>query len=370
MEGSRHFQVGSFIICQNRLYYIILTSDAEHPLLTGTMPQVVPAVCREGDIMIHTLIPEGYVSIAAFAGILFAFLTTIIAISKLGGYLPKDAGRDFAHDGKLSAGKPRGAGSIFVLAFVVAAVLFVPYRTENAIYLVLIIICMMTGFLDDASKSPWGEYKKGFLDLCVAALVAITFLHYNASVVELAMFGVKFTMPPVVFALLTVVLVWTSVNVTNCSDGVDGLSGTLTIITIMTIYFIDQIKDLAGDFSFMILLFAVCILGYLWYNATPSRLMMGDAGSRAMGLFISIAILKTGCPFLYIPVALVLILDGGLGLLKVSLIRFLKIHILNHVRTPLHDHVRKVLGWSNTQTVFRFAIIQIILSAAVIYGVM
>ncbi len=370
MEGSRHFQVGSFIICQNRLYYIILTSDAAHPLLTGTMPQIVPAVCREGDIMIHTLIPEGYASIAAFAGILFAFLTTIIAISKLGGYLPKDAGRDFAHDGKLSAGKPRGAGIIFVLAFVVASVLFVPYRTENAIYLVLIIICMMTGFLDDASKSPWGEYKKGFLDLCVAALVAITFLHYNASVVELAMFGVKFTMPPVVFALLTVVLVWTSVNVTNCSDGVDGLSGTLTIITIMTIYFIDQIKDLAGDFSFMILLFAVCILGYLWYNATPSRLMMGDAGSRAMGLFISIAILKTGCPFLYIPVALVLILDGGLGLLKVSLIRFLKIHILNHVRTPLHDHVRKVLGWSNTQTVFRFAIIQIILSAAVIYGVM
>lgn len=370
MEGSRHFQVGSFIICQNRLYYIILTSDAAHPLLTGTMPQIVSAICREGDIMIHTLIPEGYASIAAFAGILFAFLTTIIAISKLSGYLPKDAGRDFAHDGKLSAGKPRGAGIIFVLAFVVAAVLFVPYRTENAIYLVLIIICMMTGFLDDASKSPWGEYKKGFLDLCVAALVAITFLHYNASVVELAMFGVKFTMPPVVFALLTVVLVWTSVNVTNCSDGVDGLSGTLTIITIMTIYFIDQIKDLAGDFSFMILLFAVCILGYLWYNATPSRLMMGDAGSRAMGLFISIAILKTGCPFLYIPVALVLILDGGLGLLKVSLIRFLKIHILNHVRTPLHDHVRKVLGWSNTQTVFRFAIIQIILSAAVIYGVM
>ena len=227
---------------------------------------------------------------------------------------------------------------------------------------------MMTGFLDDASKSPWGEYKKGFLDLCVAALVAITFLHYNSSVVELAMFGVKFVMPPVVFALLAVVLVWTSVNVTNCSDGVDGLSGTLTIITLMTIYIIDQVKALAGDFSFLILLFSVCILGYLWYNATPSRLMMGDAGSRAMGLFISIAILKTGCPFLFIPVALVLILDGGLGLLKVALKR-LKICILTRVRTPLHDHVRKVWDWSNTQTVFRFAIIQIILAVAVIYAV-
>lgn len=319
--------------------------------------------------MIHTLIPEGYASFVAFIGILFAFLATIIATAKLGGYLPKDAGRDFAHDGKLSAGKPRGAGIIFVLAFVVAALLFVPYSAETVIYLVLVVICMMTGFLDDASKSPWGEYKKGFLDLCVAALVAITFLHYNSSVVELAMFGVKFTMHPVVFALLAVVLVWASVNVTNCSDGVDGLSGTLTIISLMTIYIIDRIKEVSGDFSFSILLFCVCILGYLWYNATPSRLLMGDAGSRAMGLFISIAILKTGCPFLYIPVALVLILDGGLGLLKVSLIRFLKIHILNHVRTPLHDHVRKVWDWSNTQTVFRFAIIQIILSAAVIFAI-
>ncbi|MBO5283024.1 MAG: phospho-N-acetylmuramoyl-pentapeptide-transferase [Lachnospiraceae bacterium] len=319
--------------------------------------------------MIHTLIPEEYASFVAFVGILFAFLATIIATAKLSEYLPKDAGRDFAHDGKLSAGKPRGAGIIFVLAFVVAALLFVPYSAETVIYLVLVVICMMTGFLDDASKSPWGEYKKGFLDLCVAALVAITFLHYNSSVVELAMFGVKFTMHPVVFALLAVVLVWTSVNVTNCSDGVDGLSGTLTIISLMTIYLIDRIKEVPGDFSFSILLFCVCILGYLWYNATPSRLLMGDAGSRAMGLFISIAILKTGCPFLYLPVALVLILDGGLGLLKVSLIRFLKIHILNNVRTPLHDHVRKVWNWSNTQTVFRFAIIQIILSAAVIYAI-
>jgi len=318
--------------------------------------------------MIHQFIPKEYASLCAFAGILFAFLATIIATDKLSQYLPKDSGRDFAHDGKLSAGKPRGAGIIFVLAFVAAALLFAPLNSEFLIYLVLIVICMMTGFLDDASKNPWGEYKKGFLDLCVAALVAVTFLKYNSNVVELAMFGIKFTIHPILFALLTVVLVWTSVNVTNCADGVDGLSGTLTIITIMTIYGIHVLKGIESDFSFLILIFAVCILGYLWYNATPSRLMMGDAGSRAMGLFISIAILKTGSPFLYIPVALVLILDGGLGILKVSLIRFCKIHILKNVRTPLHDHVRKVWMWSNTQTVFRFAIIQIILAAAVLYA--
>jgi len=319
--------------------------------------------------MILQMLSEEFASIGAFLGILFAFMTTIIATDKLSNLLPKDAGREFAHDGKKSAGKPRGAGIIFVLAFVVAALLFAPMNAEHVIYLILIVISMMTGFLDDASETPWSEYKKGFLDLCVAAMVAVTFLRYNSNVVELAMFDVKFTLHPVLFALLTVVLVWVSVNVTNCSDGVDGLSGTLTIITIMTIYAIDVIKDVAGDFSFMILLFAVCILGYLWYNATPSRLMMGDAGSRAMGLFISIAILKTGSPFLYIPVALVLILDGGLGLLKVALIRVTKIYILKNVRTPLHDHVRKIWNWSNTQTVFRFAIIQIILAVATVYAI-
>lgn len=319
--------------------------------------------------MLHFLMAEGSSSWLAFGGILFAFAVTVFATAKLGPYLPKDGGREFAHDGKLSAGKPRGAGIIFVLAFVAAALLFMPLNAELVIYLILISICMMTGFLDDASKIPWGEYKKGFLDLCVAALVALTFLEYNSNVVELALFGVKFTLPPVVFAMCVIVLVWTSVNVTNCSDGVDGLSGTLTIISIMTIYVIDRMLGRTEDMSFMILLFAVCILGYLWYNATPSRLMMGDAGSRSMGLFISIAILKTGCPFLYIPVAIVLILDGGLGLVKVFLLRFFKIRIMKDIRTPLHDHVRKVWDWSNTQTVFRFAIIQIIVAVAVVYGI-
>ena len=67
--------------------------------------------------------------------------------------------------------------------------------------------------------------------------------------------------------------------------------------------------------------------------------------------------------------ALVLILDGGLGLVKVALLRFCKIKILKNIRTPLHDQVRKVMGWSNTQAVFRFAIIQGIIGLSVLYMV-
>ena len=78
--------------------------------------------------------------------------------------------------------------------------------------------------------------------------------------------------------------------------------------------------------------------------------------------------LKTENPIMYIPVAFVLIMDGGLGLVKVALLRFLKIRIFANTRLPLHDHVRKNLGWSNTQTVFRFSIIQLIISIAVLYA--
>lgn len=306
--------------------------------------------------------------LAAAFGLLAAFAGTCFLLTKLSGYLPKDAGREFAHDGKLSAGKPRGAGMIFILVFTAAALIFAPVNREMGIYLILVAAEMLTGYMDDASDHPWNEYKKGLMDFVVAMILAFTYLNFNSPTIHIATMGMDIAVPPALFGILTVILVWTSINVTNCSDGVDGLSGTLAIITLMTVYVCYGMLQEDGDgFSYLVLLFAICILGYLWYNATPSRLLMGDAGSRAMGVFISIAVLKTGSPLLYIPTAIVFIMDGGLGLLKVALLRFFKIHILKKVRTPLHDHVRKNRGWSNTQTVFRFAIIQIVVSFITVY---
>jgi phospho-N-acetylmuramoyl-pentapeptide-transferase len=310
------------------------------------------------------------IQVTSFLGIMAAFLLTCLFIHLFYSKLPTDQGRDFAHDGKLSAGKPRGAGFVFIVVFILASVLFGSVSTENIIYLILVFAAMLTGFLDDCSKAPWGEYKKGLLDLVIAVMLAITVINFNGTTIRIVSLDMTLEIPKIIYGILAVILVWVSINVTNCSDGVDGLSGTLTMTTLMTLYIVIEIVGAATDFRYNILLFVVCILGYLWFNATPSKLMMGDAGSRAMGLFIAITALKTGCPILYIPAAIVLILDGGLGLVKVALLRFLKIHILKNTRTPLHDHVRKVKGWSNTQAVFRFVIIQIVVSIAVVYMVL
>ncbi|MDE7321548.1 MAG: phospho-N-acetylmuramoyl-pentapeptide-transferase [Lachnospiraceae bacterium] len=317
--------------------------------------------------MINKFLNVSDYGIIGFVGVAFAYILTSIMLAAGMNKLPRDHGREFAHDGGLSAGKPRGAGFVFILVFVLAMLVFGNVDREMLIYLILTVAAMMTGYLDDCAKVSWGELRKGLLDLVIAVMTAVTMVNFNGSDVTIALTGQVIAFPPLVYGALAVILVWGSINVTNCADGVDGLSGTLTGITLFTVYMIMTRMGAAYEFSYSILLFIACVLGYLWFNATPSRLLMGDAGSRAMGLFIAIAVMKTGSPFLYLPVAFVLMADGGIGLVKVSLLRFLHIKILTKIRTPLHDHVRKNLGWSNAQTVFKFAIIQIMISAAVLW---
>lgn len=322
-----------------------------------------------GLYMLYSLLDQVTDKSIAFIGLFSAFLITCLLLKVLKNILPRDGGRAFAVNGGLSQGKPRGAGIVFILVFVVATILFVPVGREILIYLLMIIGAMMSGYLDDSSKAPWGELKKGLIDFIIALVCALTYVNFNGTTIHFLAFDATLTIPPVLFIILAIILIWVSINVTNCTDGVDGLSGSIAIVTMFTFYILFTTVLDNVNFGQMTLLMIACILGYLWFNASPSKLLMGDAGSRAIGLFIAILALKTGSPLLYIPCAIVFIIDGGLGLVKVSLLRFFKIKILKNVRTPIHDHVRKNKGWSDTQTVFRFIIVQIMVSFILIYGI-
>lgn len=317
--------------------------------------------------MLYSMFDSVYSKGIAFVGLLLAFFATCVLLKTLQNVLPRDGGRKFAVNGGLSQGKPRGAGIVFILVFVVASVFFVPFSRELMIYLLMVIAAMMSGYLDDSSKAPWGEYKKGIIDMVIAFICAITYVNFNGSTLTILTTGSAFELPKWIYVILAMILIWVSINVTNCTDGVDGLSGTVSIATMLTFYILFNAK--LGDVAYgqLTLLMIVCILGYLWFNASPSKLLMGDAGSRAIGLFIAILALRSGSPLLFIPAAIVFIVDGGLGLIKVALLRFLKIHILKNTRTPLHDHVRKNCGWSDTQTVFRFVIMQAVVSFILVY---
>ena len=320
--------------------------------------------------MIYYIVNESFTNIMAFVSILFAFAFTIAAIALGKNLLPRDAGRAYAINGSKSVGKPRGAGMIFILTFTVTCALFVNLSAELIIYLILVLAAMLSGYLDDSASSPWGNLKKGLIDLAISVMAAVTYLHYTPNTFDLAFFGKTVTLNPIIYAILIIILIWVSINVTNCSDGVDGLCGTLSVVTLASVYVLFKSFNIESAYRHTVLIMIVCILGYLWFNASPSKLLMGDAGSRAIGIFIAFTFLKLHAPLLYIPMALVIILDGGLGLIKVSFMRFLHINLMKNLRTPIHDHMRKNKDWSDTQVVFRFTIIQVILGLAVIYGLM
>ena len=292
---------------------------------------------------------------------LCSFLIAFFSLKFFKRILPKDQGRAFAVNGALSEGKPRGAGIIFVTSFTLCTALFYPLDIENIIYLVLVYAAMLSGYFDDAAETPWGNLKKGLIDLVISLGIAFTYYFYNGSQVKLYITDSTFTIPAPLFIILAGVLVWTAINVTNCTDGVDGLCGSLVMTVLLPLAFMVT-KSGAADMLLPMIMF-VTLAAYLWFNCSPSQMLMGDAGSRALGVFLAVMFLKTAAPFAFIHMAIVIILDGGLGLLKLSFRRFLKIkNFMEGIRTPLHDHARKNKGWSDTQVVIRFTILQIIVN--------
>lgn len=292
-------------------------------------------------------------------GFLLAFALTALMDSMFRERLPHDHGRAFAVNGELSKGKARGSGLIFVLCIALVTLAVIPFRVEYLIYTALLIASMLSGYFDDAADTAWNEYKKGLIDFVIAVVAGVTYLNFNGTGVQLLNWA--FRIPYPVYLLLIVVLIWASINVVNCTDGVDGLSASLAVMSIGT--FLLAYWEELGEYATAGVIFIGALLAYLWSNAKPSTLLMGDAGSRAMGFFLAILALKSNHPFAFLLAALVFIVDGSLGILKISFKRFLHISILKKTLTPLHDHVRKRMSWSDEQVVARWLILQAVASA-------
>ena len=288
----------------------------------------------------------------------FTFGAVILSLKLFKSKLPVDGGRDFAFNGKLSKGKQRGAGIVFICVFIISSLLFIKPSIELGMYYAVIFLGMLSGYLDDASKVPWGEYKKGAIDLIICLLTSGAFVWKNPDL--LSLFGFK--LPWYVFLAGSTVFLWMMINATNCSDGIDGFCGSLSVNSTIFIAIACAALGMSSEITALSVVMIFAIIAYLWYNAEPSTMMMGDAGSRAIGLFLGIIVLKSGNILLAIPFCFILLLDGLIGIFKVSVTRFLKIKILKNIRTPLHDHFRKNKSWSNSQTIYRLNIIQALIS--------
>lgn len=310
-----------------------------------------------------------------------SFLVTFILLPRLFSALPTDRGRTFAVDGHIARGKPTGAGVVFISVFALVAVLVVPWGWRQLSVLALTFVAMLTGFLDDRSETPWGEYIKGLMDLVISAVAAFI-LYDKSNDIWLPFSTVQFPISIYLFVPIVTVLIWATINSTNCTDGVDGLSSTLVLLALISLgaflYLIVGNTDISAylllpfyqdsaSWAIMVFTMVGALAGYLWYNAHPSVVLMGDAGSRALGFVIGVTIILTGNPFMILISSAVILVNGGTGIIKVALLRFAKIRIFHNIRFPLHDYLRHTRHWSNSQVLIRFALIQI-LTIIVLFG--
>ncbi|MEE2884014.1 MAG: phospho-N-acetylmuramoyl-pentapeptide-transferase [Planctomycetota bacterium] len=331
-------------------------------------------------------------------GAIFAALGSGWVLNRWRGVLPTDRGRDHAIDAPDSMGKPTGAGALFIPVTIMVALLVTPWDPFRGVILLAVLFAMGAGFLDDRSPDAWGRLIKGTIDLVLSIVVAWAMIggesfveiwmpfHAPKMGAEATLDGTAGRLAPILlgsweYGLMATGLLWFSINSTNCSDGVDGLSGSLLSLAFLGLggvlygvvghvetarYLLVPFYEDGASWSIVVSTTLGTLAAYLWFNAEPSQLMMGDAGSRALGLLLGVFVLATGNPILLGVVALLILANGGTGLFKVGLLKFLKIRILSWLRCPLHDHCRKNLGWSKAQVLVRFVIAQAVLAPLLI----
>ena len=340
----------------------------------------------------HSVLLTGAVFTAGF--LVFIFLP------KLYRLMPLDRGKTIAADGgKQSAGKPTGAGLCVALLLLPVVVLFVPFGIWGWLATIAAYACMFFGYLDDASRIPWGDIKKGALDLAVGAFASACIYMEQGGRIWLPLTDSTVVLPFWAFLIIGTLVIWMAINSTNCSDGIDGLAGSLALITLLALaamlygvvghvkiakYLLIPHNPIGAKWAIMLMIQVGALAGYLWYNASPSQVMMGDAGSRFLGMLIGIGVLVCGNPLLVLVAAPMLLINGGTGIVKIALLRCLKkcgvdtrvtgnlpqeqanrqpvvVRALHSVCFPLHDHFRKRKGWSNAQVLMRFILIQSLL---------
>lgn len=316
----------------------------------------------------------------AAIGFAASALITWTLLPKLWGRLPQDRGRAFAVDADKSVGKPLSAGLIFISIFCLAALVFVPLSGRPLLTLPFVVAAMVVGFFDDR-RGGFSEYQLALMDLAIALGAATVIYGLQPATIWLPGWKDAIVLSPWLATPLATGVIWLAINATNCSDGVDGVSGSLTATAIMLLggllyavigneviahHLNIPFNPEAANWAIMAFLLVGCIAGYLWYNAPPSQVLMGDAGSRPIGLMIGMLVVATNNPLFLVLVGSMLLLNGATGLMKVALMRFFGLKILSRIRFPLHDHCRKELGWTNSQVLVRFMLVHIGVSALLV----
>jgi len=285
----------------------------------------------------------------------------------------------------VKSGTPTMGGLIILLSLLVSTLLWA--RLDNRFILVLLISTFYFGFLgfcDDylklVKKNPKGlNARKKFIFQCLLAAGIAAYLWYfppdmiyqsSINIPYLKNIFIDLSVGYILFAMLVVV---GSSNAVNLTDGLDGLAiGNLVIAAVTLAFFAyfaghykisEYLKIIhvagAGEISVFLSALVGSGLGFLWFNAYPAEVFMGDTGSLFLGGALGIVAIM-------IKQEIILAIIGGIFVAE-ALSVIIQIYFFKRTgkrvfkMAPIHHHF-ELSGWPETKVTIRFWIIGIILA--------
>jgi phospho-N-acetylmuramoyl-pentapeptide-transferase len=182
---------------------------------------------------------------------------------------------------------------------------------------------------------------------------------------------------PYVYLVLIIVVLLGATNAVNLTDGLDGLAISVTFIAMTALTAFTYLSsdarwanylDLthrpeAAELSVFCGAMAGASLGFLWFNAPPAEMFMGDVGSLAIGGAVGTIAVLTKMEFMLVMVGGVFVMEALSVMLQVSVFKMTKrtsgVGRRVFKMTPLHHHFEMV-GWKESKIVFRFVILAIL----------
>jgi len=280
---------------------------------------------------------------------------------------------------KVKQGTPTMGGLLILIAALTPALAVSLYTIPGITILLATLACALLGFADDFLKVRHrrslglpGRWKMvGLVAVTAGVGWATTRIGYMDTEIYFPLVDVNVDLHWLYFPFLFLVIAGTS-NGVNLTDGVDGLAaGTcaISLITLLAIALIDWLRSaetVAGrsdeylDIAIVSAALIGGVIGFLWFNAFPAELFMGDTGSMALGGAIATLAILTETEVL-------LVFIGGIYLIEAL---SLMIQVASFKRTgkrvflmaPIHHHF-EMKAWSGTKIMVRFWIVGAILCA-------
>jgi phospho-N-acetylmuramoyl-pentapeptide-transferase len=275
-------------------------------------------------------------------------------------------------------GTPTMGGLLIVGCAVLPFLVLSQYTAEALTVLFVLLGCSAIGFVDDYLKlrrrhslglpGRWKMLLIGAVTLGAAMLLQETQTFDTSVYVPVA--GVDLELGFLYYPFLFVVIAGT-VNGANLTDGIDGLAAGTATIMLLTFLAVAGISWLrSGDPGFrsdvyldLATLAAAMIggtIGFLWYNAFPAEVFMGDTGSMALGGAIAGFAIVTGTEILLLLIAGIFVIEV-LSLI-IQVVSFKRTGRRVFLMAPIHHHF-EMKAWSETKVMVRFWIVCAILCA-------